>query len=90
MANCKHSDCINYENLDVTKGVCLLDEQFVPFDGEACPRFVKKPRCKFCKNYKDGAEEGLGSCVGLSDGQHWISGEMIAVTCEKYEEAADE
>jgi hypothetical protein len=86
MLVCKHSDCINYENIDVAKGICLIDEQFVPFDAEACPRFSRKPKCKNCRNYKNDTEEGLGVCIGLDDGNHWISGEITAVTCEKFEE----
>lgn len=37
MEKCKHSDCLNCESVDVMKGLCLLDEQFVPFDGDGCP-----------------------------------------------------
>lgn len=83
----KHCDCMNYENIDVTKGMCLLDEGFVPFDGEACPRFEQKPKCKCCSHYQPGLEEGLGNCTGLSDGSHWISGDMSAVTCEGFQKA---
>ena len=90
MKICKHSDCINYENVDVTKGICLIDEQFVPFDTEACNRFAAKPKCKNCKNYRNVTQEGLGICTGLEDGEHWISGELIAATCEKFEETINE
>lgn len=81
----KHCDCINYENVDVTKGMCLLDEGLVPFDAAVCPRFSKKPKCRYCAHYTEGETGGIGSCTGLSDGEHWISGEMTAVTCEGYE-----
>lgn len=90
MLSCKHSDCINFQNVDVTKGNCLLDEQFVIFNAEACPRFSWKPKCKNCNKYKRGMEKGLGICMALDDGEHWISGEIIATTCEKYEESAHE
>lgn len=81
----RHCDCSNYENIDVTKGLCLLDEGFVPYDAEACPRFSRKPKCRYCRHYAEGSEEGTGVCSGLEDGEHWISGEMIAVTCDGYE-----
>ena len=29
MEKCKHNDCLNCESVDVMKGLCLLDEQFV-------------------------------------------------------------
>lgn len=86
MDGCKHNDCINYECIDVTKGICLEDEQYVPFDGNSCPRFSPKSKCKYCSKFKKQNGEDLGICVGLEDGEHWISGEMIAITCHAYEE----
>lgn len=83
----KHCDCVNYESVDVVKGICLLDETFVPIDADACPRLRKKPKCKFCQNYRQEEKESLGRCVGLDDGARWISGDMIAVTCGAYTEA---
>lgn len=88
MEKCKHNDCLNCESVDVMKGLCLLDEQFVPFDGDGCPRFVTKPKCKFCQHYEPGEEADMGTCKGLGD-PYWISGEMIAKTCESYVENSD-
>lgn len=85
--DCKHCDCINYENVDITKGLCLCDNGFVPYDGAICPRFSPKPRCKLCTHYTAGAEEGIGACTGLEDSNHWISGDTNAVTCPAYESA---
>lgn len=87
MRKYRHCDCSNYENVDVTKGMCLLDEGFVPFDGESCSRYAKKPKCMFCSHYAEGEEEGMGVCSGLEDGDYWISAEMTAVTCDGYEES---
>ncbi len=77
MEKCKHNDCLNCESVDVMKGLCLLDEQFVPFDGDGCPRFVRKPKCKFCRNYEAGEEADMGSVRRLRRSV-LISGEMIA------------
>lgn len=88
MEKCKHNDCLNCESVDVMKGLCLLSEQFVPFDGDGCPNFTKKPKCKFCRHYEPGEEEGMGTCNGLG-APYWISGEMTAKTCEGYAENGD-
>lgn len=85
--DCKHCDCVNYENVDITKGLCLRCGGFVPFDGGACPAFSPKPKCRLCAHYAAGTEEGLGLCTGLDDGGHWISGGMNAVTCSAFEKA---
>lgn len=85
--DCKHCDCLNYENVDITKGLCLCDGGLVPYDGAGCPRFSPKPRCRRCAHYAPGAEEGLGLCSGLADGSHWISGDMNATTCTAFQRA---
>lgn len=86
MADFKHSDCHNYENVDVFKGICIRTNGYVPFDGKICPKFVKKPKCKFCKSFVNPDEENIGSCTGLSEKPYWTNGERIATTCEGYEE----
>jgi len=80
----KHSDCFNFENFDVVKGFCLINNGLVPYDEAACGSFIAKPKCKNCVNFKEPDDDLIGTCVGLSDSSYWASGDRIAVNCEGY------
>lgn len=86
MAN-KHNDCTNFAIFDVAKGLCLKTEGLVTFDGEACPCFEQKQKCKNCAHFHEPNEEGVGACTGLSDESYWALGERVAVNCDGYEKA---
>lgn len=84
MFDFRHSDCRNYENIDVKKGICLIDNGIVSFDYTSCERFKIKPKCKYCKNFGDVSSEGIGRCTGLEDKEYWALGERIAITCNGF------
>lgn len=84
MNNLKHNDCFNFENVDVAKGLCLLSNSLVPFDGNSCPRYQTKPKCKFCAKFNEPNPENIGICIGLKDSSYWTSGERLAIACEGY------
>lgn len=84
MSDFLHHDCMNYANIDVAKGMCLLSGQPVSFDGKSCPGFELKPKCKHCLSYTSLGEDGAGTCTGLEDGEFWTAGERTTTTCEGY------
>lgn len=81
----KHNDCIHFSSIDVAKGLCRINGSMVEIDSEVCSSFDKKPKCKFCTNFKNPDSDGIGTCVGL-DKEDWIYGELNAVTCPKFAE----
>ena len=84
----KHSDCRNFIPVDVAKGLCQREKTMVFIDeGEVCGKFETLPKCKNCSNFVEPAPDGMGTCVGLSDGEFWAQGDLTATTCEGYRSA---
>ena len=84
----KHSDCKYFLNLDCEKGMCARSGQLVKLDGEGsdvCPNFVAGKLCKFCKNYTNPDEYGIGTCVGF-EVEDWCYAECGASACEHFEQ----
>lgn len=81
----KHNDCLNFECFDVLKGYCLLTDQLVPFEGEACPNFEEKPKCKNCASFANPDKDGIGVCNGKEDKGYWALADRIATNCTGYE-----
>jgi 4-hydroxyphenylacetate decarboxylase small subunit len=81
-----HSDCCNFCNMDVAKGICRRTQEMVLIDSEACGCYAQLPKCKFCANFAAGSDEGIGTCN--AEASHpWAYPEMIAVTCEMFKAA---
>lgn len=80
-----HSDCRNFCNVDVAKGICRRTGEMILVDGPACDAYQQLPKCKFCANFVGGAE-GLGTCTAAKN-EPWAYSEMIAVTCEMFKAA---
>lgn len=81
--NLNHSDCANYIPIDVAKGFCRLSNKKILLDGEVCPNFVTKAKCKNCANFKNPDKDNIGTCAGLEK-ESWTFGDLVAVTCEGY------
>ena len=81
---CKHNDCLHFANIDVAKGICRLNGEIIEIDTKVCDTFVAKPKCKFCKNFKDQDKDGIGMCIGL-ESESWVYGELNAVTCPSFD-----
>ena len=82
----KHYECRNYLSLDCEKGMCAIDKVMVPMDGEgsdACPRFTDGFLCKFCKNFANADEHGIGTCSGFEK-KDWAYADCGAITCENF------
>jgi len=82
----KHYECRNYLSLDCEKGMCAIDKAIVPIDGEgsdACPRFTDGFLCKFCKNFANADEHGIGTCSGFEQ-KDWAYADCGSFTCEKF------
>lgn len=77
----KNLDCRNYAPVDVAKGICHIRKQMVLADDEACEKFEKLPRCKYCVKFTPDNEEYLGTC-GASPNQPMTYPDLISVTCE--------
>jgi hypothetical protein len=74
-----HCDCKYYLNTDVFKGICKRDKVKINADEEACDKFAKTQKCKYCSNYTSTAEN-IGTCMNKYDSYP----EMIAVTCNDF------
>ena len=82
----KHYECRNYLSLDCEKGMCAIDKVLVPMDGEgsdACPRCTDGFLCKFCKNFANADEHGIGTCSGFEK-KDWAYADCGAFTCENF------
>ena len=82
----KHYECRNYLSLDCEKGMCAIDKVMVPMDGEgsdACPRFTDGFLCKFCKNFANADEHGIGTCSGFEK-KDLAYADCGAFTCENF------
>lgn len=87
----KHCDCANFLSLDCEKGMCALDKAIVPLDGEgsfACPRFKEGYLCKFCSNFHDPDDHGIGTCTGFEKPE-WAYAGCGAFACEHFVRASE-
>jgi len=83
----RHYDCKNYINLDCEKGMCALNKQVVPIDGEgsaACPAFRQAEKCGNCKHFLKPDKYGIGTCTGLEK-EHWAYATCGAFACPGYQ-----
>ena len=83
-----HRDCRNFAPVDVAKGICHLTKQMVPSDGDACPKFDRIEKCRWCANFtadKGKIEMGMCEASGGKNVPKFIAyPDMVAVTCEMY------
>ena len=70
--------------IDLAKGICHVQgDKIILADGDACPKFEALPKCKFCKNFTNVDEHGIGCCEGFKV-KDWVYAELKAVTCENF------
>ena len=85
MTKLNHMDCRNFIPIDVAKGICHAHgDKIILIDGDdTCPQFDTLPKCKFCTNFTDVDDKGIGGCEGFKV-KDWTYSNLKAVTCEKY------
>ena len=79
----KHSDCKNFTQLDVFKGICRKAGGFVLIDTPICEAFSEAAKCRNCANFCNPNEDEVGLCKGIGK-EYWAYGDMNAKTCEGY------
>ncbi len=75
--NCK--DCRLYLPVDVFRGICKVNKASITPDDNACKKFEKMPKCRFCANYT-AEKDYLGKCNGTT----LAYPDMIAVKCADF------
>lgn len=82
----KHSDCMNFTNIDAAKGICRFHGEKVFIDTPVCKAYETAPKCKNCNCFTATEQPGMGNCSGLTR-DSWTYEELSAVTCEGYAKA---
>ncbi len=80
----RHMHCRNCAPIDAVKGICHMTKGIVHADDDACPSFVRLPRCAECKLYAAGADDYVGVCSATSN-RPMTYPDLVAVTCEWFE-----
>jgi len=76
----------NYIPIDVAKGIDMTTGERVSADTED-PNYERLPKCAYCKNFSIREDKiGLGTCK-INDKQFLCYPDLVAVTCNGYEEA---
>ncbi len=79
-----YRDTREFIPVDADKGLDRLTGKMVQADGDAPAGYTKLPKCKFCKNYGESAQN-IGICgASAMDPKFMAYGDMTAVTCEMY------
>lgn len=79
-----YRDTREFVPVDADKGLDRLTGKMVQADIDAPAGYTKLPKCKFCKNYGESAQN-IGICgASTMDPKFMAYGDMIAVTCEMY------
>lgn len=83
-----HRDCRQFAPVDVAQGICHVYKSIVPADSEGCPKFVRMPKCKHCRNFETNAARAeLGNCAASPHQPKFVAyPDMVAITCGNYEE----
>lgn len=83
-AELNHMDCRNFIAIDVAKGMCHAnDDKIILADGPVCPQYEAVPKCKFCSQFTNVDERGIGCCEGFKV-KDWTYADLKAVTCENF------
>jgi len=75
----KHFDCKYYLNIDVFKGICKRDKNFINADDPACEEYKNGQKCKHCSNFSL-THADMGTCMN----KYVAYPEMNAVTCNGF------
>lgn len=80
-----YRDTRNYTAIDAVKGISLITHEIVMGDAPAPEGSTKMPKCKFCRHFTASLDANLGVCQA-SPHSFFAYHDMIAVTCENYQE----
>lgn len=80
----KHSDCLNFCNIDAAKGICRLTHEFINIDSDTCDNLKMAPKCHNCQHFCRPDSKGVGQCTGLAK-EDWTFADLNAITCEGHE-----
>ena len=82
--NLNHMDCRNFIAIDVAKGMCHANgDKIILADGPICPKYQEMPKCKFCSQFTNPDDKGIGMCEGFKV-KDWTYADLKAGTCEHF------